>query len=331
LDEQDVTELRPPSGESGAELVIFDAAMLEARRYWRERLADLDLARAQAPLPDFPRRTTDSRQWAAVTTELPTPLAARLGRLTGDGPFLMLVVITAAAMLCLSRYGGGEDIVVGSPPRRQADDLDQSANALAIRGRLAPELSFKQLLGDVRAALLGAYAHQQYPFARLLADLGHAPPGERSGQCPVFDLVVTLDGLHGRLATTGHDLTLAVAHRAGAVSWTLAYDAGLFSRGTMERFSHHLVHLLDGATAAPDRAIGELSGLDAAERRQLGTVWSHGGPATPGLPPVHVQFAQQAANTSDTVAIAERDPSAPTGSGTICADEASVWARMSAS
>jgi non-ribosomal peptide synthetase component F len=299
----------PASASSEPELLIFDTAMLEARRYWRDRLAGIDPGRPQALYPDMPGSPAPARRRATVAHELPAAVAARLARLTGEGPFLMHVVITAAAMLCVSKYGGGTDVVVGCPPRLQAAaGARPVANALAIREHLDPGMTFKQLLGRVRASLLDAYSHQQYPFSQLLDELGDAASVDRFGRRRVFDLAIVFIGLHGKLADAQHDLTLTVNQRPGAIEWAIEYNPGRYEPATISRFSNHLAHLLDAGTASPDHAVGELPMLDTAERRQLSQTWSHGAPASTGLPPVHVQFAAQAARTPRAVATAMRAP-----------------------
>src|SRR5258708_29132011 len=78
----------------------------------------------------------------------------------------------AAFGMLLSRYSGQDDIVVGSPiANRQEEQLEALigffVNSLVMRVRLRREMSYGELLGEVRQTALAAYEHQDVPFERL--------------------------------------------------------------------------------------------------------------------------------------------------------------------
>src|SRR5215217_4055168 len=81
--------------------------------YWRERLAD---APALLELPtDHPRPAVQTFRGANERVQLPAELLERLRALgRQEGATLYMVVLSAFQAL-LSKYGGSEDIVVGTP------------------------------------------------------------------------------------------------------------------------------------------------------------------------------------------------------------------------
>ena len=82
----------------------------------------------------------------------------------------------------------------------------------------------------------------------------------------------------------------------------LDYASDLFDRGSVEVLGARLLRLLESAAATPERPIGSLDVLSAAERRRILEEWNDTArplaPAT--LPDL---FAAQAERTPDAIAV----------------------------
>ncbi|MBV9774591.1 MAG: amino acid adenylation domain-containing protein, partial [Gemmatimonadetes bacterium] len=183
---------------------------------------------------------------------------------------------------------GQEDVVVGTPTagrtRREVEGLiGFFVNMLPLRVELSGEPSWRELLGRVREAALGAYAHQDLPFERLVEELA----SERSlTHTPLFQVTFALDRAPGsdrRLSLaelevepfgTGEriaqfDLDLTVVDEDGALRGVASYRTALFESGTIERMAGHLQTLLEAMVAAPARRILDGSLLRPAERARV--------------------------------------------------------------
>ena len=126
------------------------------------------------------------------------------------------MLLLAAFKAVLSRYSGQSDIVVGTPiagrTHRELEGLiGFFVNMLALRTDLSGDPSFRELLGRVKEAALGAYAHQELSFEKLVEDL--RPVRDLSRQ-PIFQVLLALQNvpqeqleLPGlRLSRTGGEL-----------------------------------------------------------------------------------------------------------------------------
>ena len=163
--------------------------------WWRKQLEG---APAALELPtDFPRPAVQSFRGAAVPVRLSRPVSESLKALCqkeGVTPFMALL---AAYQVLLSRYSGQDDITVGSPiAGRRMVELEGLigffVNTLALRTRLEGNPSFRQVLARVKETTLGAFAHQDIPFEKLVEELA---PARTLGRSPLFQVMFALQNM----------------------------------------------------------------------------------------------------------------------------------------
>jgi amino acid adenylation domain-containing protein len=286
--------------------------------WWRGRLAGLPVLELPA---DRPRPPVRDPRGGSRARALPAELAAAVGRLArreGATPFMALLV---AFQTLLARLTGEAAVPVGSPVanrrRVEAEPLiGLFVNTLVLDARLGDDPSFGALLARVRAACLGAYAHQDLPFEALVQEL---QPERDLGQNPLFQVMLVLDEpLPARQAgaldlaprrsdatvagTARFDLMLAVTPQPdGGWEAVTEHAAALFEPVTIDRLLGHFATLLEGAVADPAARLSALPLLTAAERAQLAE-WNDTG-SFPAGPRLHDLVEEQAARTPDAEAV----------------------------
>ncbi|PYY78120.1 non-ribosomal peptide synthetase [Pseudomonas sp. TKO26] len=253
--------------------------------YWQAKLGD---QHPPLKLPtDHPRSAHSSRQGRRLDFALEQPLAQQLGALARQQGVTLFAVLLAGFKLLLSRYSGQQDIRVGVPianrTREEAEGLiGFFVNTQVLRTELSPQWTVPQLLADIRETTLGAQAHQDLPFERLVEAL-HL---ERSlSHSPLFQVlynhqpqVTELTTLHSRSGlqvqalprnerTVQFDLTLDTFERGGQLQAAFTYDCQLFEAQTIERMAGHWQNLLWAMVREPQAAIGELPLLSAEQRQ----------------------------------------------------------------
>ena len=264
------------------------------------------------------------------------------------------MTLLGAFQVLLSKYSGSEDIVVGSPiagrTRKEVEELiGFFVNTVVLRTDLSGDPSFRETLRRVREVTLGAYAHQEVPFERLVAEL---QPERSLSHSPLFQVMLTLQnggsrgdalaglsvsGVGAELASAKFDLSLDLATTPRGLRGGLNYSTHLFQRGTAERMLGHLAQVLEQVAADADVRLSRLELLGEAERALVLNEWSRTEAADPADPAdrcIHELFQAKAERTPGAVAVAfagadrSRTPSwtrARTGSRTTCARWA--WAR----
>ncbi len=286
--------------------------------YWKDRLAD---APALLELPtDHPRPPVQSFRGAGARMELASGALERLRALGRQEGATLFMVVLGAFQLLLSRYAGSEDVVVGSPiagrTRREVEELiGFFVNTLVLRSDLSGDPSFREVVGQVREATLGAYEHQDLPFEKLVAELH---PERSLSRSPFFQVTFTLQdgddagaGLPGlethrveaELASTKYDLVLGVGVHPRGLHGVLTYSTELYEAGTVERMLRHLGRVLEQVAEDAEVRLSGIELLEADERRLIVEDWNGPGAEPPAERCIHQLFEEQAERTPDAVAV----------------------------
>jgi amino acid adenylation domain-containing protein/non-ribosomal peptide synthase protein (TIGR01720 family) len=286
-------------------------------RYWRDRLAGIAPLELPTDRPRPPVKTTAGAAYRLVIPEEVTAGLKELGRQHGATLFMTLV---AACQLLFARYCRQQDVAVGTAVSgRNRPELERLIgcfiNTLVLRSDVRPDLSFVDLLGQVRETVLGAFANQDVPFERLVDELC---PDRDPSRTPLVQAIVALhnapsgpvelDGARTEELTLPKvsaifDLDVEFTEQAGALHAVIEYNTDLFDHSTIERLGDHLGALLAGALADPSCPVSELPLLTAAERRQLLVEWNDTAMDFPADRCLHELFAEQASRTPDAVAV----------------------------
>ncbi len=257
--------------------------------YWRDQLAgDLPYLGLST---DRPRPAAQTYHGAAQRFCLDGRLASGLkevARGAGATPYMTFLAAYAAL---LQRYTGQDDLLIGSPfacrDRVGMEGLvGYVTNPVALRAHLHGDPTFSSLLGRVKQTVLGALAHQDYPFALLVErlrpsrDLSHTPIFQVSfaweqprrfqggtGGAP-DRAALELETIHLGQGGAPFDLMMQVADADGEFTCVLQYNTDLFDDATIKRMAGHFTTLLDGIVTDPGRRLSELPLLTETERRE---------------------------------------------------------------
>ena len=246
--------------------------------YWKKQLAG---APASVNLPtDRPRPAVQMFRGTARTFALSHNLSERLNVLSRSQGATLFMTLLATFQALLARYSGEEDIVVGTPiANRNRSEIEGLigffANTLALRTDLSGDPTFAELLGRVKEVALGAYAHQDMPFEKLVEELrperslSHNPLFQvlfslQNAPRQAFELAgLTLKPLEAASGTAKFDISLFMSETSEGLRGRVEYNTDLFDAGTMERMLKHYEVLLEAAVENPGLRISQLPLLTA--------------------------------------------------------------------
>jgi amino acid adenylation domain-containing protein len=256
--------------------------------YWVQHLAGAPAALELAT--DRPRPPVQSSAGTRQYAELPAELADRLRAFSRREGVTLFMTLLAAFDVLLSRYSGQDDVVVGIPQAgRSKSELEGViglfANTLPVRASLAGSPTFREFLQRVREVALGAYAHQEIPFDRLVEEI---QPERSLSHSPLFQVIFALENtpqaaaqegldlqwLEVERGTARNELSLFLSDKGGALNAIWEYSTDIFDGETISGMISSYNVLLESILENPAVRIGDLEIWSKAEQDHLLTDWN---------------------------------------------------------
>jgi hypothetical protein len=250
--------------------------------YWRARLGE-GLPVLQLPT-DRPRPSVQSCRGEMHTARLPRVLVDAihsLSRQEGATPFMTML---AAFQSLLLYYTKQSDIVLGTDvanrPSVQTEALiGFFVNLLVLRTDLSGDPPFKWLLRRVRSVTLGAYAHQDVVFDKLVEEL--RPERNLSHNPLVQALFVQQNAPRSTSAMPGlelsqfrlavpskFDMAVFVSETETGMDCRWLFNPDLFEATTIARMANLYQILVEKATSSANLRLSALMEcLDEAEQQ----------------------------------------------------------------
>ena len=268
----------------------------EQLRYWKKTLAgELPVLELEK---DRPRRLKDARRAEVLTLELAARPTESLRHLSTTASASLFMTLTAVFVALLSRLTGQDDVLIGMPvANRTREELEPLiglfVNTLVLRVSADRRSSFTDLLDQVRDTALGAFAHQDLPFEKLVEAL---EPERELDRTPLFQVLLNMLNFMDRTRVTAHlseglalegafafaepeatyDVALYATEKTSSVRLDLVYRADLFDRTRMLRTLSSLRTLLGALAREGSKRLAEVSLFNASQRHQLRFEWSEG-------------------------------------------------------
>ncbi|MEM8961370.1 MAG: non-ribosomal peptide synthase/polyketide synthase, partial [Acidobacteriota bacterium] len=284
--------------------------------WWREHLAGVPVLELPT---DRPRPAVQTWAGATIPVHLDADTSAALTELTRSEEVTLFMALLGVYTSVLGRWSGQDDVAVGTPianrTRAEVEPLiGFFVNTLVVRTDLSADPSFRGLLQRIKKTTLEAYARQDVPFERLVAEL---EASRDMSQTPLFQAMLSLQNAPTETAALGEvavepieavgttakfDLLLALGESDDGLRGALEWNTDLFDRTTIERFVTVFERVMRTVVANPDLPLSRLPWLDESTLRQRLTP-----PALlPLAPPtLHERFFAHALRNGDAPAVSD--------------------------
>jgi len=248
--------------------------------YWKVRLG------GQLPTLDIrtdrPRPEIETFRGEDEILLIPGTLAESLNRLSTQEHVTLFMTLVAAYKTLLYRHVGEDDVVVGTDlAGRNRAELEGLigffVNLLVLRSDLSGNPTFRDVLARVRETAMGALAHPDVPFDRLVEELR---PKRHRSRTPLFQMLFVMENIPqetlrlpgltmtlmpSQADTARFDLAVFVREQEGGIVTRWTYKTDLFDRSTIQRLSNQYLALLENIAVAPDTRLNDLELRTQAE------------------------------------------------------------------
>ncbi|MDA8457076.1 amino acid adenylation domain-containing protein [Acidovorax sp. GBBC 3334] len=254
--------------------------------WWRERLGGKPVLSELRPDHPRPARALYTVRRHAFC--VPESTARGLQALQASEGVTSFMVLLAGLHALLYRYTGQSQVRVGAAvAQRGRPEVERLiglfVNTLVLPGTVTGQSSLATVLRNARELMLGAQAHQELPFDRLVEFLR---PERSASLSPLFQVMLnhlaedtqalhSVPGLHVQAEPlqgpeAQFELVLEARERKdGTLSLAWLYAAELFEPATIERLAGHYLALLTALSERPTVPVASVDLLLPGERKRL--------------------------------------------------------------
>ncbi|MEM9976649.1 MAG: amino acid adenylation domain-containing protein, partial [Cyanobacteria bacterium P01_D01_bin.2] len=284
--------------------------------YWFQTLANPPSI-LQLPT-DYPRPAVQTFRGAHCSFTLSKKLSDGLSAFSQQQQATLFMTLLAGFKVLLYRYSGQADILVGSTvtnrDRTQIQNLiGLFVNNLVFRTQIDAQLTFRQLLDQIKQTALAAYAHQEVSFEQVVDALQIERQLSHNALFQVMFILhntpkttislseLTVTALEFTNNASRFDLSLDMYETEAGLTGVFEYNTDLFKPDTIERLVTHFETLLGGIVAQPHTSIGRLPLLPPSELETL-AAWNQTDAAIPNVA-AHQLIEAQVERTPDAIAL----------------------------
>jgi amino acid adenylation domain-containing protein len=254
--------------------------------YWTDKL------RAPLPVLDLPAvRTRPAIKTYNGNTQafaLSSASSAQIIKWVHQKNGLPLMVFLAAVKTVLYRYTGQQDIIVGTPVSGRNfselhDQIGFYVNTVPLRTIIDGTATFARLFESIRATVLKAMEHQEYPLDLIINDLDIKRDTSRA---TLFDVLVGFQNtalenfqegtgdITIKQAPLSHnqtkfDITVMFRETKNHITFHIDYNTDIYDKEMISRFGQHITTCLENAVADENVPIQQLNYLHPAEQHYL--------------------------------------------------------------
>ena len=252
-------------------------------KYWIDKFKDCEFMQLNLPY-DYNMPSTRSYNGNTITNIIDEKSFRKIERYAkkmGVSPYMFFV---SAFFILLYKYTGQDDINIGSPmANRNRNETKRMfgmfVNNIVLRGKIAPEETFKEFLDKIKEQLLEDLTYQPYPFDMLVKKLKIDVDTLRN---PLFDVMFTYQNKQETAIKINDkeikvipisnniakfNLSLEVQPKTHTIN--IEYRTDLFKKETIDRLFNHYINVIHFVMNNIDAKIKDVDILSEEEKNKI--------------------------------------------------------------
>jgi amino acid adenylation domain-containing protein len=235
------------------------------RAYWLKQLSG-EVVKSTFP---FDHKAHDkNRKMNTVPIQFAGDVKTKVLWMSNESDSRLLMILAAGLAALIEKYTGNSDIIVGTPIYKQPVEGKFLNTILALRNRVNGNMSFKELLYQVKQTIDQAVENQNYPLKSLLYEL-NLPYSEED--FPLFDIAVMVENIQDRkyIQHIRTNMLFSFSRVEDGLEGRLEYNRGIFLEETAERISTHFNRLMEQVLFHVDIPLSQVDLLSEEEKKKL--------------------------------------------------------------
>ena len=287
------------------DIAIAASQSFREKKYWSDKLSGVQGGCC------FPYDFETVPQKAVIDIfrfKLSGAMASQLIKLSNKSYSRLHMILTACVAVLLERYSGSSDIIIGMPVDKQDREGDFINTVLAVRNLLQENMTFRELLSQVRQSVIEAVEHQNYPIEVLLYDLGMTM---NESYFPLFDVAIILENIHDKkyLSHVSTSMNFIMMAEDDYLDAAIEYNSLLYKPETVERIAGHFIKVLEETVFNVNIRLEEVSVLSKNEIENMLSGSISNKVNFPGKKTIHGLFEEQAVISAEETAVIHEEKS----------------------
>lgn len=260
---------------------ISSNKLIPIKNYWYKRYSDFEIPVINLPY-DFSKSDIKTFNGEKLYFKFEPSLMKRIKQIANKFNVSDYMIFLSCLYLLLYKYSSQENIIIGSPIEARNDIklnniIGNFVNNIALNLKINPDLSFENLILEVKDSVLNALSNQPYPYDLLVKDL------KIPSNLSLFDVVLAyqnemdytnlsinnknIEMIPSNTKTSKFDLTFEVVPSTYNIN--IEYNSDLFKPETIYSLFEHYIFLLENISKNLSVALKDVDIITEKENNLL--------------------------------------------------------------
>ncbi|MCB2311584.1 condensation domain-containing protein [Clostridium tagluense] len=276
------------------------------RDFWLNMLKDMEIDHIIKPNNNISNEVKSLINCEEIGYLLDGKISNKVLKISKSSDITLYIVLLSAFICTLNKYSGKEDIYVGIPVYEENGD-NLFNNSLVLRKLITKQITFKQVLIDVKDEFVKICDNQDYPFEKVLEEVNI----DKDISCNIFqNLIVASENIHNIekvKSIKNNNLLVTFNKREENIEFKLFYNKEYYDLEMMRRLFSAFNRLLMQVVDNPDINIHEIDILPQEEKNKILFDFNNTKIEYEKDKTIHQIFEEQVKKNPDNIAVVYED------------------------